>query len=174
MKFMQLAFLFFVMIFFMASVTVYSIDASSRTMTPFSESLIENFKRTSQDFINDLESYHKTYNRFASAEGKGRFEDIGLKNNEWDHQEFAGVVYEPRGDKLLVRPAGGYTFFVDQPDSQTRILDHKLGWDLIYSLKDQQWYFGDIDPAEKINIETIFIKKDTPYNPAEYKDYRQK
>ena len=126
------------------------------------------FRKISDDFINKLEHYSRQNGRYASSTGEARFGDIGLLTTDWDRKPYEGIVYDPKGDRLEVWPAKGYTFFVNEPNGNIRILSHDLKWSLIYNLHDKTWYFYEISPQDTINIKTLRVKKDTPYNPAEY------
>ena len=95
--------------------------------------------------------------------------DVKTDPDFWQGIKLEGIVYDPHGDNLKIRPAEGYTFFVDSLGGATRILSYNLGWSLIYSLEDKDWYFHRIGPDSIIDISTLRIKKDTPYNPEEYR-----
>lgn len=126
------------------------------------------FPSVSNNLIERLEKYQKQNGQYAASEGARRFEDIGLDPVFWEGRNFNGIVYDPKGETLEVRPAEEYTFFVNQTSGETRILSYNLRWSLIYNLKDKKWYFGQIMPEETVNIKTLRVKKDTPYNPSEY------
>ncbi len=82
---------------------------------------------------------------------------------------FEGLIYDPKGDTLEVRPAKEFTIFVADKTGTVRILSYNLHWNLIYSLKDKNWYFHRMAPEQLIDISTIRIKKDKPYRPLEYR-----
>lgn len=132
------------------------------------QSVGEKFPSVSKNLIKRLEQYRQQHGQYAASEGSRRFEDIGLDPAFWERAEFGGIVYNPKGETLEVRPAEEYTFFIKQTSGETRILSFNLGWNLVYNLRDKKWYFGHIMPEEEVDIRTIRVKKDTPYNPSEY------
>ncbi|MFH1359941.1 MAG: hypothetical protein ABIJ41_02770 [Candidatus Omnitrophota bacterium] len=119
--------------------------------------------------IGYLEDYFKNKGVYAASEGTARFSDIGLDSALWSRKIINGLIYDPRGDQLRVRPAQEYTIFVDDIGGITRIITSILKWDLIYDLRTKEWYVHTIDPKNVIDILTFKIKKDSPYNPNEYR-----
>ena len=130
--------------------------------------VVESFRDISKDIIGRLDAYHKQNERYAGSDGQACFSDIGLKVEEWEGKARDGIVYAPKGDQLEVFPAKEYTFFVNDVSGVTRILSYNIHWRLIYNLRDQQWYFHRIAPEQLIDIESLHVKKDKPYNPQEY------
>ncbi len=127
------------------------------------------FRKISGNFIGRLQQYNHQHGQYASSTGEARFGDIGLLATDWDRKPYEGIVYDPKGDQLELRPAKDFTFFVNEPNGNTRILSHDLKWSLIFNLRDNIWYFYEISPQDVIDIKTLRVKKDTPYNPAEYR-----
>lgn len=143
-------------------------------ITPASQNAVQTPSKTSfheiaQDIIDRLEKYQVVNKRYASAQENIRFENIGLDPAVWEGKNFSGIVYTPKGNTFEVYPAEGYTFFIDDFDGNTSILSWDIKWPLIYNLVDKKWYFYEISPEEVVNINTLQVKKDTPYNPQEYK-----
>ncbi len=154
---------------FLLSETVIVNDGSFAREQKSTLSLGRSLHEISWHLIDRLEKYYLENKRYANHSGQLRFEDIGLDWQYWEGKAFGGIIYDPQGDALEIRPAEGYTFFVDEPNGNTRILSYDLHWSLIYSLKDKKWYFYEISPEEIVDIRTLKVKKDTPYNPQEYK-----
>ncbi len=126
------------------------------------------FQEISRDLVDRLEKYYVANGRYASRQENVRFGDIGLNPADWEGNNFEGIVYAPAGNTLEVYPAEGYTFFVDEPNGNTQILSWDIRWPLVYNLTDKKWYFHEIAPDTVVDVSTLHVKKDSPYNPQEY------
>ena len=152
-------------LFWVGGIFSYSVFAE----TKFLESSRRSFYEKSTYLIKKLEDYYYLNKKYASSIVFECYRVIGLDAHLWTDTSFEGLIYDPKGDTLEVRPAKGFTIFVADKKGSVRILSYNLRWSLIYNLRDENWYFHRIAPEQLIDISTFRIKKDKPYKPLEYK-----
>ena len=145
------------------------LPSAADAKTEFLESARNSFFEKSTYLITKLEDYHRLNKKYASPIVVECYRVIGLDARLWSDTPFEGLIYDPKGDTLEVRPAKEFTIFVADKEGTVRILSYNLHWSLIYNLKDKNWYFHRIAPEQCIDISTIHIKRDKPYKPLEYR-----
>ena len=135
----------------------------------FLESARKSFYEKTSYLITKLEDYYRLNKKYAPPIVFECYRVIGLDAHLWTDMSFEGLIYDPKGDTLEVRPAKEFTIFVADKTGTVRILSYNLHWSLIYNLKDKNWYFHRMAPEQLIDISTLHIKKDKPYKPLEYR-----
>ena len=114
-------------------------SSSLQAADEFIESARKSFFEKSGYVIGKLEEYNRLNNKYAPPLAFDCCRVIGLNANVWVDLPFEGIIYDPKGDRLEVRPAREFTIFVGDAKGVVRILFHNRGWSLIYSLRDKNW-----------------------------------
>ncbi|MEA1929257.1 MAG: hypothetical protein U9N73_13705 [Candidatus Auribacterota bacterium] len=108
-------------------------------------------------FIKLIEDFYEENGRYPRSWYPYNYTDLGLDPDDWvDGKD--GVIYKPNGKYFRIRPEKHYTFYVDDLDGNTRELSWKLNWDLVYSMRDETWYYHDIAPGNEIDIDTLIVE----------------
>jgi prepilin-type N-terminal cleavage/methylation domain-containing protein len=115
------------------------------------------FGEISTSMIDLALEYYAMYGKWPRSWGDFRYSDLGLDPAEWSGVAVAGVLYAPVGDRLQVKPAEGYAFVFKYTDGSNGTLTTSLDWNLIYSLRDETWYFHTISEDNAIDISSLEI-----------------
>ena len=106
------------------------------------------------DMINE---YYEENNRYPRSWGDYAYTDLGLDPEEWEDQEYGGIVYKPNGSVLRISPGEGYTFRIKDENGETHELPHSYNWDLVYRIpNDNRWYYHSVD-GPVVLIDTLEI-----------------
>ena len=93
------------------------------------------------------------------AGGSKAFTDIGLDPEEWG-EAVEGLEYTPRGKRLGVSPADGYTINVTLTNGQEMELPASRNWSIWYSMEDGNWYYKNINDKNQVDISTLTVTAD--------------
>ncbi len=117
-------------------------------------SLGSSFKEISAGMIDLIEKFYKENGKYPKTGAKRRFTDIGLDPDEWK-DAINGMIYTPKGDRILVNPGEGYTFSItSQKGKELTVSKNKK---LIYSIKEKQWYYQNIKKGNEVDISTLQV-----------------
>ena len=108
------------------------------------------------DLIND---FYEENGRYPRRRGDRAFSDIGLDQDEWENP-VEGIVYSPKGKRIGITPADGYTFYVTKANGQQMELPASYNWSLWYSMPNGQWYFKNTNKRNQIDISTLSVVAD--------------
>jgi len=114
------------------------------------------FDEITAGFIGRIDTFLTTNGRHPRGWGAYSFTDIGLDPEQWN-REYDGIIYSPVGNRLNVRPAEGFVFTVTDSSRTVRELPWTYNWNLVYSMKDEQWYFHSMAKKNKIDISTLVV-----------------
>jgi len=128
-------------------------EISSAMLTPLGSTFTEitgNMAQLIQDFYDDNGRYPRSW-------GDYRFTDIGLEPGTWDDTPYEGVIYEPGGNRISVKPEAGWQINVMGIDGSPRTLTEGLNWNIWYDMATGAWYYHNIEPGEEIDISTMEV-----------------
>jgi hypothetical protein len=119
-------------------------------------SLGSSFTEITQEMIDLIEKYYQENGKYPRTGAKNKYADIGLDPNEWK-DAINGIIYTPKGDRILVNPEEGYTFSItNQKGKELTVSGNKK---IIYSMETNQWYYNNIKKGNEVDISTLKVKQ---------------
>lgn len=103
-----------------------------------------------------IEDFYEEYGKYPRSWGDYRFTDIGLDPEEWS-VSYEGIIYKPAGNRVALEPEEGFTFFVTDAKGRERKITARSNWNLVYSMKNDKWYFKKIKKNKEIDISTLKV-----------------
>ena len=122
-------------------------------------SLGSTFTEITGSMIARIREYQEENGRYPRSWGDFAFSDIGLDPDEWS-EGIEGVVYTPRGRRLAVAPADGYTFYVNGANGEQMELPSSYNWNLWYHMDSDTWYYKNTSRRNVIDISTLQVAAD--------------
>lgn len=117
-------------------------------------SLGSSFTEITQGMIDLIEKFYKENGKYPKTGAKRRFTDIGLDPDEWQ-DAINGILYTPKGGRILVNPEEGYTFSItNQKGKELTVSGNKK---IIYSMETKQWYYNNIKKGKEVDISTLQV-----------------
>jgi prepilin-type N-terminal cleavage/methylation domain-containing protein len=141
------------------SLHFWSEDESGSTGSEPLTSLGSTFDEIIGAMIDLIKGYYDENGRYPRSWGGKAFSDIGLDQDEWENP-VEGIVYSPKGKRIGITPADGYTFYVTKANGQQMELPASYNWSLWYSMSDGQWYFKNTNNRNQIDISTLSVVAD--------------
>ena len=122
-------------------------------------SLGSTFNEITSAMIDLVRKFHEEKGRYPRSWGDLAFSDIGLDPEEWG-DAVEGVIYTPRGRRINVSPAEGFTFHVTGADGRPLELPASYNWNLLYNMDDGNWYYRNINKKNLVDISTLSVVAD--------------
>ncbi len=122
-------------------------------------SLGSTFDEITKAMIALINGYYEDSGRYPRSWGSKAFTDIGLDPEEWG-EAVEGLEYTPRGKRLGVSPADGYTINVTLTNGQEMELPASRNWSIWYSMEDGNWYYKNINDKNQVDISTLTVTAD--------------
>jgi prepilin-type N-terminal cleavage/methylation domain-containing protein len=138
------------------SILTCSIHAQPQAAAPLTP-LGSTFGEITGGLVALIDAFYANRGRYPRSWGEFVWTDIGLDPADWQ-EPAKGIIYKPGGNRVSVQPAPGYIFEVRTPGGNTRTLNNKLSWNLVYSNAARKWYYHTIDPANEIDINTLVVR----------------
>jgi hypothetical protein len=121
-------------------------------------SLGNSFGEISEGMIELMRQFYEEHGYWPRSWGDYVYTDLGLDPDEWQ-QAHDGIIYRPAGDRLMIEPADGYTFYVTDVEGNRRELSHRLNWNLVYDMQSGTWHYHSQDGAQ-LDISTLEVIED--------------